>query len=205
MLQLSPHFELVFAYGLRNQSNLINLHEIFQFSKCHLLKKLSFPHLSQINWPLKHKLESRLLGEISVTSDMQMTPPLWQKAKKKELKILLMKVKEGSENVGLKLKHSTLDAPPHPCSCGRRRQTGSAWEGQCCGPAMVATSLLAHMPTLQPHSQPPASILPQVLEGAAPTPPPCFHLEPVSYRKPWKVCLNTTPQMFLFYFVLFFK
>ena len=27
----------------------------------------------------KHKLESRLLGEISVTSDMQMTPPLWQK------------------------------------------------------------------------------------------------------------------------------
>ena len=26
---------------------------------------------------MKHKLESRLLGEISVTSDMQMTPPLW--------------------------------------------------------------------------------------------------------------------------------
>ena len=30
---------------------------------------------------MKHKLESRLLGEISITSDMQMTPPLWQKAK----------------------------------------------------------------------------------------------------------------------------
>ena len=29
----------------------------------------------------KHKLESRLLGEISITSDMQMTPPLWQKVK----------------------------------------------------------------------------------------------------------------------------
>ena len=27
----------------------------------------------------KHKLESRLLGEISITSDMQMTPPLWRK------------------------------------------------------------------------------------------------------------------------------
>ena len=27
-----------------------------------------------------HKLESRLLGEISITSDMQITPPLWQKA-----------------------------------------------------------------------------------------------------------------------------
>ena len=31
---------------------------------------------------LKHKLESKLLGEISVTSGTQMTPPLWQKAKK---------------------------------------------------------------------------------------------------------------------------
>ena len=30
---------------------------------------------------MKHKLESRLLGDISVTSDMQMTPPLWQKVK----------------------------------------------------------------------------------------------------------------------------
>ena len=30
----------------------------------------------------KHKLESRLLGEILITSDMQMTPALWQKAKR---------------------------------------------------------------------------------------------------------------------------
>ena len=30
---------------------------------------------------MKHKLGSRLLGEISITSDTQMTPPLWQKAK----------------------------------------------------------------------------------------------------------------------------
>src|SRR5574339_573737 len=50
----------------------------------------------------KHKLESRLLGEISITSDMQMTPPLWQKVKE-ELKSLLMKVKVESEKVGLKL------------------------------------------------------------------------------------------------------
>ena len=49
----------------------------------------------------KHKLESRLLGEISVTSDMQMTPPLW--AENEELKSLLMKVKEESEKVGSKL------------------------------------------------------------------------------------------------------
>ena len=31
---------------------------------------------------MKHKLESRLLGEISITSDTQMTSPLWQKVKK---------------------------------------------------------------------------------------------------------------------------
>ena len=30
----------------------------------------------------EHKLESRLPGEISITSDMQMAPPLWQKVKK---------------------------------------------------------------------------------------------------------------------------
>ena len=41
-------------------------------------------------------------GEISITSDMQMTPPLWQK-NEGELKSLLMKVKEESEKVGLKL------------------------------------------------------------------------------------------------------
>ena len=34
-----------------------------------------------LGW-MKHKLESGLLGEISITSDMQMTPPLWKKAKK---------------------------------------------------------------------------------------------------------------------------
>ena len=50
---------------------------------------------------MKHKLESRFLGEISITLDMQMTPPLWQKVE--ELKSLLMKVKEESETVGLKL------------------------------------------------------------------------------------------------------
>ena len=53
-----------------------------------------------LGW-MKHKLKSRLLGEISITSDMQMTLPLWQKVKK--LNSLLMKVKEEHEKVGLKL------------------------------------------------------------------------------------------------------
>ena len=30
---------------------------------------------------MKHKLESKLPGKVSITSDTQMTPPLWQKAK----------------------------------------------------------------------------------------------------------------------------
>ena len=43
-----------------------------------------------------------MLGEISVTSDMQMTPPLLAESEE-ELKSLLMKMKEESETVGLKL------------------------------------------------------------------------------------------------------
>ena len=53
----------------------------------------------------KHKLESRLLGEISTTSDMQMTPPLWQKAKTISL---LMKVKEESEKVSLNIQKTKI-------------------------------------------------------------------------------------------------
>ena len=50
----------------------------------------------------EHKLESRLPGEISITLDMQMTPPLMTESEE-ELKSLLVKVKEESEKVGLKL------------------------------------------------------------------------------------------------------
>ena len=50
----------------------------------------------------KHKLESRLPGEISITSDMQMTPTLMAESEE-ELKSLLMKVKEESEKADLKL------------------------------------------------------------------------------------------------------
>ena len=50
---------------------------------------------------MKHRLESRLLGEISITSDMQLTLSLRQKAM--ELKSLLMMVTGQSEKTGLKL------------------------------------------------------------------------------------------------------
>ena len=42
---------------------------------CHLLFNLYAKHIMQNSRLLKIKLESRLPGEISITSDMQMTPP----------------------------------------------------------------------------------------------------------------------------------
>ena len=54
-----------------------------------------------LDW-MKHKLESRLLGEISITSDMQMTPHLMAESEE-ELKSILMKGKEESEKVDFKL------------------------------------------------------------------------------------------------------
>ena len=63
---------------------------------------------------MKHKLESQLLAEISIISDTQMTPPLWQKVKK-NYKSLLIKVKEESEKFGLKLniqKTKTMASGP---------------------------------------------------------------------------------------------
>ena len=59
----------------------------------------------------KHKLESRLPGEISITSDIQMTPLL---ESEEELESLLMKVEEESEKVGLKLNIQKMKIPSGP-------------------------------------------------------------------------------------------
>ena len=50
---------------------------------CHpaCLTSMQSTSCEMLGW-MKHKLESRLPGEISITSDMQMTPPLWQKVKR---------------------------------------------------------------------------------------------------------------------------
>ena len=61
-----------------------------------------------------HKLESRLPGEISITSDIQNDTTLLAESEE-ELKSLLMKVKEESEKVGLKLniqKTKTMASGP---------------------------------------------------------------------------------------------
>ena len=49
---------------------------------CHLvyLTYMRSTSCEMLEW-IKHKLEPRLPGKISITSDMQMTPPLWQKVK----------------------------------------------------------------------------------------------------------------------------
>ena len=51
------------------------------YCHCAYLTSMQSTSWEMQGW-MKHKLESRFLGEISVTSDMQMTPPLWQKTKK---------------------------------------------------------------------------------------------------------------------------
>ena len=52
--------------------------EYFKAVFCHpaYLTSMQSTSWETLGW-MKHKLESRLLGEISKTSDMQMTPPLW--------------------------------------------------------------------------------------------------------------------------------
>ena len=77
--------------------------EYMKIVYCHLVY-LTYIQSTSCEMPgwMKHKLQSRLLGEISITSDMQMIPSLWAESKE-ELKSLLMKVKEKSEKAGLKL------------------------------------------------------------------------------------------------------
>ena len=62
-------------------------------------------YMQSISWEMlgwiKHKLESRFPGEVSMTSYMQINTTLM--AESEELKSLLMKVKDVSEEVGLKL------------------------------------------------------------------------------------------------------
>ena len=88
---------------MEQQAGLKSGKEYIKAVYCH---PANLTYMQSTSWEMpgwmKHKLESKLPGEISMTSDMQMTPPLWQKTKE-ELKSLLMKGKEESEKGGLKL------------------------------------------------------------------------------------------------------
>ena len=77
--------------------------EYFKAVYCHpaYLTYMQSTSWETVGW-MRHKLESRLPGEVSIASDTQMTPLLMAESEK-ELKSLLMKVKEESEKVGLKV------------------------------------------------------------------------------------------------------
>ena len=62
-----------FQIGKGVRRGCILLPCLFNFYAEYIMRKLGWK---------KHKLETRLPGEISITSDMQMTPPLWQKVKR---------------------------------------------------------------------------------------------------------------------------
>ena len=69
--------------GMEQQTGSKQGKEYIKAVYCHpaYLTSMQSTSWETLGWK-KHKLKSRLLGEISITSDMQMTPPLWQKVKK---------------------------------------------------------------------------------------------------------------------------
>ena len=77
-----------------------------------------------LEW-MNHKLELRLLGEMSIISDMQMTPPLWQKAKR--TKEPLDESERRSEKAGLKLNIKKTKIM-HPLPSLHGKQMGEMWK-----------------------------------------------------------------------------
>ena len=68
--------------GMEQQTGSKLGKEYFKAVYCHPAYLIYMQNTScEIPGWMKNKLESRLLGEISITSDMQMRPPLWQKVK----------------------------------------------------------------------------------------------------------------------------
>ena len=73
--QLEPDMEQWTGFKLgKEYVKAVNCHPAY-------LTSMQSTSCEMLGW-MKHKVESRLPGEISTTSDMQMTPPLWQKVKR---------------------------------------------------------------------------------------------------------------------------
>ena len=84
--QLEPNMEWTGSKLRKLYAKVVYCHPAY-------LTSMQSTSCEMLGW-MKHKLESRLLGEISITSDMAES--------EKELKSFLMKVKEESEKAGLK-------------------------------------------------------------------------------------------------------
>ena len=67
---------------MEQQTGSISVKEYIKAVYCHpaYLTYMQSTPGEILGW-MKHRVESRLSGEISITSDIQMTPHLWQKAK----------------------------------------------------------------------------------------------------------------------------
>ena len=90
---------------MEQQTGSKSRNEYIKAVYCHpaYLTYLQSTSCEMLGW-MKQKLESRLLGEISITSDMQMTPPLWQKVKR--TKEPLDESETGARKSWLKTQHS---------------------------------------------------------------------------------------------------
>ena len=71
--QLEPYIEQLTGSKLGKEYEAVYCQPAY-------LTSMQSTSCEMLGW-MSHKLESRLQGEISMTSDMQMTPPLWQKVK----------------------------------------------------------------------------------------------------------------------------
>ena len=90
---------------MEQQTGFTKKKEVIKAINCHpaYLIYMQSTSWEMLGW-IKHKLELRLLGEISITSDMQMTPPLWQKVMKRLLP--LDESRRGEWKSWLKAQHS---------------------------------------------------------------------------------------------------
>ena len=94
--------------GMKQQTGSKSGLEYFKAVYCHpaYLTSMQSTSCEMLGW-MKHKLDSRLLGEIWATSDMQTTT--LRAESEEELKNLLMKVKEESEKAGLNLNNQKTE------------------------------------------------------------------------------------------------
>src|SRR5574337_280748 len=74
--------------GIEQQTGSKSGKEYIKAVNCHpvYLTYIQSTSCEMPGW-MKHQLESRLPGEISITSDMQMIPPLWQKVDRKSTRL----------------------------------------------------------------------------------------------------------------------
>ena len=97
--------EAALELDMEQQTGFKQENEYVKDVSCHpaYLTSMQSTSWETLDWK-KHKLESRLPGEISLTSDMQMTPPLWQKQRR--TKEPLDESERGELKSWLKTQHS---------------------------------------------------------------------------------------------------